>query len=338
MPTPVPTAFTVFGYGFTLGGNSRQAIEGLAEDFAFFAAGGAAMPMQLVLDEGRPDYGGLPPCDASVYTPRNVVYRDGRRRFIDFGGRGLAVFDEAANCFRMTAEDPDLVYEAAYLFLLSRIGAHADRRGLHRIHAMAVVRHGRAVLVMLPMGGGKSTLLAAMLKDPGVSVLSDDSPFVDRRATLHAFPLRLGILEAHGMGIPPDRLRKVNRMEFGPKYLLSYSQFADRVVARADAGLLIAGRRTLAAEGRIEPASYASMMRALTTHSIVGLGLFHGLEYMLQHSSIELLGQAGAAWSRARNAHALVRRSHNLVFHMGRDVDRNAALLVESADRLLGGG
>ena len=58
MPTPVPTAFTVFGYGFTLGGNSHQAIEGLAEDFAFFAAGGAAMPMRLVLDEGRPDYRG----------------------------------------------------------------------------------------------------------------------------------------------------------------------------------------------------------------------------------------------------------------------------------------
>jgi hypothetical protein len=334
---PEPANYTAFGYGFSVAGNSRHAIEGLAEDFAYFAGGAAPPVMQLVLDEGRPDYDGLPPCDAAVYTPRNVVYRDGGRRIIDFGGRGLAVFDPAANRFRMTAEDPDLVYEAAYLFLLSQIGSHADGNGLHRVHAMAVARHDRAILVMLPMGGGKSTLLAALLATPGVAVLSDDSPFIDRRGAVRAFPLRLGILEAQGLGIPPDRLRRINRIEFGPKWLVSFEHFADRVVPRAEAGLLLVGRRTLAEEGRIEPASYGAMMRALVPHSIVGLGLFQGLEYLLQRSPLELLGKAGVVCSRVRNAHALVRRSHCFVFHMGRSVDRNAALLLETADRVLGG-
>ncbi len=62
-------------------------------------------------------------------------------------------------------------YEAAYLFLLSRIGEALDQRHLHRIHALALEYFGRAVLAVFPMGGGKSTLGAAMLRFPEIGFL-----------------------------------------------------------------------------------------------------------------------------------------------------------------------
>jgi hypothetical protein len=327
--------FNVYGYEFRLRGDAAFALEGLAEDFAFFSAPQhSARAVDVELLEREPDYNALPVCDASVYTPRNVVYRIGGVRVLDFGGRGLGHYDPAARRFRVESADPHLVYEAAYLFLLSQIGQDADARGLHRLHALAMSRHGRSILVLLPMGGGKSTLGAALLKQPGNQILSDDSPFIDRAGRSLAFPLRLGLLKGREHEVPEEHRRLINRMEFGPKYLVNFSYFASRVEASAEPGLVLLGRRTLAREGRLDPAPYLTALRAMVPNLIVGLGLFQGLEYLLERSASELAGNAGLGFSRLRNAHRLVRRSHNYVFHMGRDLDANARLVTELADRL----
>jgi len=335
-----PAPFSVYGYGFTLSGNCGFAITGLAEDFGFFAGSGEAKPdclggTEIELVEAAPDYDNLPACDAAVYTPRNVVYRHQGRRIIDFSGRGLGTYDSAARRFRMVSEDPHLVYEAAYLFLLSQIGQALDARRLHRLHALAMSHRGRSVLVVLPMGGGKSTLAAALLKHTGMSILSDDSPFIDCAGNAFAFPLRLGMLKGDEQAVPEQHRRLVQRMEFGPKYLANYSWFADRVTAQAAPGLILLGRRTLAARGRVEPASYRAVMRAMIPNMVVGLGLFQGLEYLLERSTRELLGKAGIGWSRLRNAHALARRSKRFLFHMGRDAETNAELVMRIADEVL---
>lgn len=331
--------YSVYGYDFVLEGNSTAAQEGLAEDFTFFCGESADVePVTLVLNEDTPDYNGLPECDASVYTPRNVVYRDGDRRILDFGGRGLGLYEPKKRRFTMTSESSDLVYEAGYLFLLSQIGQTADERGMSRVHAMAMSYRGRAILAMLPMGGGKSTLAAALLKHKQLRILSDDSPFLDRQGGVHAFPLRLGLLKGREKEIPSDQVRVIDRMEFGPKYLVNYSYFAERVEAVAEPGMLLIGRRTLSPRGRLEKAGYSTALSAMVPHSIVGLGLFQGLEYILERSTGELIGKMGVGWSRARNAHKLVRRSHNYVLHMGRDPEQNAALILEAAERLFANG
>lgn len=331
--------YSVYGYRFELTGTCEFARAGLGEDFRFFVARAddpwpAAGHVEISTEDGVPDYGGLPVSDAVIYTPRNVVYRDGSRRIIDYGGRALGTYDAAAGRFRVVGEDPHLVYEATYLFLLSQIGQALDRRGLHRLHALAMSRRGRSILVLLPMGGGKSTLGAALLKHTDLSILSDDSPLIDRGGNALAFPLRLGLLEGHAEDVPDEHKRLVRRMEFGPKYLVNYSSFGDRVVGRSAPGLLLLGRRTLARQGRIEPASYRSTMSGLVPNMIVGLGLFQGLEYVLERSSRELAGKTGLAWSRLRNAHALTRRSSRWLFHMGRDAEANARIVMELAERI----
>jgi len=334
--------FSVYGYSFTLTGNCEYALQGLIEDFSFFAdktqtARGPLRHIDIELAEGEPDYESLPVCDASVYTPRNVVYHHQGRRIIDFGGRGLAILDAKESRFRSISQDPHLVYEATYLFLLSQIGQVLDSQGLHRLHALAMSHRGHAILVLLPMGGGKSTLAASLLKHSRLSILSDDSPLIDRAGNAFAFPLRLGVLKGHEHEIPEEHRRVVNRMEFGPKFLMNYSCFADRVVDRAKPGLLLLGRRTLAREGRVETASYTAAMRDLVPGMIVGMGLFQGLEYLLERSTREIAGKTGLGWSRLRNAHTLVRRSTTFLFHMGRDPESNAQVIMDLADRLLRG-
>lgn len=335
------TGFSVYGYRFVLRGNCEFALEGLTEDFAFFAkTKGSQWPLggevRLELVQGTPDYEGLPVCDASIYTPRNVVYRHEGVRILDFGGRGLGTYDGGNRLFRITSEDPQLVYEAAYLFLLSQIGQECDRQGMHRLHALAMSYKGHAILALMPMGGGKSTLGAALLRGSGMSILSDDSPFIDRAGNAHAFPLRLGLLKGREHEVPEEHRRLIQRMEFGPKYLVNYSYFAGRVVARAKPGIVLLGRRTLARQGRLVQASYLTAMKAMTPNMIIGLGLFQGLEYLLERSTGEIAGKAGLGVSRLRNAHALVRASRNFVFHMGRDADANAQCIVELAERLFG--
>jgi hypothetical protein len=325
--------FDVYGYRFRLGGDCRFAVEGLAEDFAFFRADGqrTAAAVELDLREAEPDYDALPEQDADVYTPRNVVYRRGADRYLDFGGRGVGRYSAGQGRFRMESADPHLVYEAGYLFLLSQIGQFLDRCGRHRLHALAMSYAGRSVLVLLPMGGGKSTLGAALLKHPELRILSDDSPIIGRDGRAHAFPLRLGLLKGREHEVPEEHRRLIQRMEFGPKYLVNFSYFADRVDADAAPGLVLLGRRTLAREGRIEKAGAVTALRAMVPNMIVGLGLFQGLEYLLERSSAELAGKFGLGWSRLANAVELVRRSENFVFHMGRDVEANAAMVVELA-------
>lgn len=71
-------------------------------------------------------------------------------------------------------------------------------------------------------------------------------------------------------------------------------------------------------------------------HAIGALWPFQGLLCILQRSPLESPHRTGVVWPRVRNARAPVCRSHGSLFRRGRDVDRNAAALIEAAERLPG--
>jgi hypothetical protein len=217
--------FDVYGFRFSISSTVREPLEGLRQDFAFFQSDAPVDGVMLELIDEDPPRQGLPSSDACVYTPRNVAYRANGKRYIDYHGRALGIQDEATGNLKLYSRDPGLLYEAAYLYLLSRAGEFLDSRGLHRIHALGVSIKGRAVLVLLPMGGGKSTLGLHLLNHPSVQLLSDDSPFIDRRGGVHAYPLRLGLLPGSEKAIPSEHRRSIQRMEFGAKHLVNYSYF-----------------------------------------------------------------------------------------------------------------
>jgi len=329
--------YNVYGFRFTINGDNQAAVEGLGHDFAFFRTPGAAEGFtesySIEMIDACPDYDGLPVARATIYTPRNTVYKDGDVSYLDYRGRGLGIHIPRRRLFRIISRDPDLLYEAGYLFLLSQIGKYLDSRGIHRVHALGAAIDGRAILVLLPMGGGKSTLGAYLLRHPEVKLLSDDSPFIDARRGILAFPLHLGLLSGLDAEVPAEHRRLVRRMEFGPKYLINYEHFAGKVCPEAEPGLVFLGRRTLSRECTIEAAGMGAGLRAMIANTVVGLGLFHGLEFILERSAWELISQARVGWSRLAASYRLLSRSKVAFLNLGRDPEANAAAVVEYARR-----
>ena len=327
--------FDVYGYQFAVRGPGGVVCDGIGQDFAFFRRDGGSASVEIALNEEQPPFERVPVSDAVQYTPRNVVYADRENRYIDFHGKGLGIHNRATGGYCVYSENRDLLYEAAYLFLLSQIGHYHDLRGLHRLHALAMNMGGRSVLILLPMGGGKSTLGLSLLHHEDVTILSDDSPFIDRRGRAHAFPLRLGLLPGGEDRVPPEHRRVIARMEFGPKIAVNYEYFASRVSDSASPGVVLIGRRTMASECRITGASLRDGLSACLSHCIIGLGLYQGMEFVLEHSGWEILGKAGVAWSRARNCYKLLRGANIAVLHLGKDARNNADAVVEYARRVL---
>jgi hypothetical protein len=318
-------------YGCTIEVRTSPAdfVEEVRRDFAYFhvppADGQPEVHLQLHLQP--PPYADLPSIPASVITPRNVCFRDGKVTYIDYFGRGLAVLDRRRNDCVAYAPDPDLLHEIAYLFVLSTVGKHLDKRGIHRVHALGISYQGRGVLLLLPSGGGKSTLALELLRHPGVLLLGEDTPLVDRRGDILPFPLRLGVRPGEHTGVPPRYLRTVRRMEFEPKTLIDIECFQDRLGQRVAPGAILVGARNLGEVTHIEALAKRRAFKAMVKYLVVGLGVYQGLEFLLERGAWELLGEGRLAASRLHNSVRLLARAPTYRFVMGRNAEKNCQTL-----------
>jgi hypothetical protein len=265
---------------------------------------------------------------ATVITPRNVCYRHGDITYIDYFGRALSVFNRRAGECVVRATDEDLLHEIAYLFFLSTVGEHLDSRHLHRIHGLGLSYNAHGVLLLLPSGGGKSTMALDLLRRPGYLLLGEDTPLIDRRGWMVPFPLRLGLRADATTDIPAKFLRTMERMEFEPKMLIDLDYFEGRLGREVPCEVLIVGTRYLGNDSEIVPLPRRRAVRSLVTNMVVGIGVYQGLEFLLERSVSEIAGKAGLAASRSRNAMRLLRQAGTYEFRMGRDVHQNAETLA----------
>lgn len=332
---PLAVHFDIHGLAISAESPGTELEQELRRDFAFFqrdtptAPAGFTVEMRLE----APPYEELPALPASLISPRNVVYRNGTRQYLDYFGRGLATVDAARRRALIQAEDPHLVHEIGYLFLLSTIGAHLDAIRLHRVHALGVSHASRGFLLMLPSGGGKSTMALELMKRPGFLLLSEDTPLVDHRGLIHPFPLRLGIRPGHEGDIPPEYLRTVSRMEFDPKTLVDIEYVRDRLGTTVPASALLVGERNSGDVSEIVPLSSRETLQALVKNLVVGLGVYQGIEFLLESSATELLGKIGLAASRTRSAFALQSRARGYRFRLGRDRERNTRCFMDFVEQ-----
>ncbi|HEY0796053.1 MAG TPA: hypothetical protein VGD64_09755 [Acidisarcina sp.] len=323
----------VFGIGVEVHSEDETALANLRADFAHFESEAITPGLKVSLLFQPPPYDSVPPTEASVYTPRNISFHNGKVTYIDYSGRALAIFDDTLKSIRIFSTDRDLLYEAAYLFLLSQLGESLDQRGMHRVHALGFSVKGKAALVLLPMGGGKSTLGTHLLQHPSVKILSDDSPLVDREGRLWCFPLRIGLLPGSEGDIQPEDLRCIQRMEFGPKLLLRHEYFEHRIVESAPASFIFIGRRSLGEHCRIVPVSRFAALRQLVPNCIVGMGLFQGMEFMFNRSAGAVAAKLSMAFSRSRNCWVLCGKASAQKLILGRNHKVNAETLIAFMER-----
>jgi hypothetical protein len=328
--------FNVHGFCFQIVGPESTSAGLLAGDFEFFRCDAAVCELRVELHTTEPPYADTPGEVATNYTPRNVSFTVGDTTWLDYGGRALAVRNREEGTFHVYSLYLDLQYEAGYLFLLSQIGEALDQLGMHRIHAMALSYRGQAVLAVMPMGGGKSTLCCSLFKFPEFRFLSDDSPIINRDGQVLSFPLRLGLVPGYDGDIPPEHKHTIQRVEFGPKVVVNFTYFAHRVQKSSSPGIVFLARRSLRSDCLIQQAGFLDRYRSIVADCVVGLGLFQGIEFLLRRSPLEILGKIGVAWSRLRAARTLFRRSEVYCLVLGRDTARNADTVFRFVQDRLG--
>jgi len=322
--------FDFHGFHVAVTGDRDDVLADVRRDFSYFCAEPGEPSATLTLVAERPPPVRLPKLKATLQTPRNVVYRGGDVSYIDYFGKALTILDGWEQRYTIYCAERDLAHEIAFLTILSRIGQHLDAIGLHRVHALGLEAGGRAFLILLPMSGGKTTLALDLLRSKGIRLLSEDTPLISRSGEVFPFPLRIGARPGAALpAVPPEYCRTVTRMEFGPKTLIDIECFRDRIAAPCPAKAILLGEKWLRGPPLIEPASRRSAVGPFVRYCVVGLGLYQGVEFVLQRRGWEILGKAGLAFSRFLNSWAVVRRSRVYRFAMGPDLEQTANVLRE---------
>ncbi len=314
---------------------STEAELALTRPFAFFRVS-SGEPLALVrVEPVEPPYGDFPALSAQFSTPRNVVYRHGRLKIVDYFGRGAVVHDPDRATYTIYSSDANLRQESFYLLVLSLLGQHCDRVGRLRVHALALSAADRAFLFLMPPGSGKSTLALGMMRQGNVRYISDDDPLFDPARGILCFPRSLGILDRRSIAEVPDRfVSRVDRMEFGTKYFLDADYFGDRIETRAlDRIAMVTVRRVLNGEPSIEPSSRRAVLRALIRDAVLGIGLYQGIEFLVQRSSSEVFARLPILLRRTMLAVRLAHRARPFRLTANRDRDGVRRAVEEFVER-----
>ena len=120
--------------------------------------------------------------------------------------------------------------------------------------------------------------------------------------------------------MPAGSVRRIERMEFHDKLVLDLDGFRDRVEGEAQPMAdLVVGQRSLGREGRLERLPRRAAAGALLREGVVGVGVYQGMEFVLQRGMRDVAGKAGEALTRARCCAAAARRARVWRLTLGRD-------------------
>lgn len=317
-----------YGLNLELRSADGSTVESVRRDFSYFEAPSDTAQISIEVFGAKPEFGSLPNLRASIYTLDYICYWGEDKVFTDYHGRGLRIFNRLEGKYQIYSESPDLRHEISYLTILSVVGQFLDSRHIHRVHALGISQSGKAVLIMLPEKGGKTTLALQLLRSGLVKLLSEDSPLITRQGEVLPFPLRLGVLPGGEGGLPEEYLHPVQFMRLGTKILIDVKYYADQISSACEPGIILLGQRSLGCESRIEPAGRAGAGKEFIKNSVVGLGLHQGMEYLLGRNIWETSRRTGVAFSRLNNSLKVIRRSKVYRYTIGHDTERNYQVLL----------
>ena len=86
---------------------------------------------------------------------------------------------------------------------------------------------------------------------------------------------------------------------------------------------LLVGRRTLGRSATLEPLPRRALLGTLFREAVVGVGLYQGMEFVLQHGARDVAGMAGVATTRSLHCLSGLARAKTWRLTIGRDHERN---------------
>jgi len=96
--------------------------------------------------------------------------------------------------------------------------------------------------------------------------------------------------------------------------------------------MIFLGERTLAPTCKIRKVGRMTGLRALVRHMIIGVGLYQGVEFLLQTSITDLFKYAGLFFSRLVAGIAMLRQSRVFVVELGRNPQQNLSEILTFLD------
>lgn len=261
-------------------------------------------------------------------TINSITYEQGSIRYNDYYNCVVSKLDYTSNRAQLFGNNINRLHEVAYLIILSRQGKWSDQNSLHKVHAMAVNKDERNLIVMMPMKGGKTTLFTKFIDDESINLISDDTPMINNSGEVLSFPIRFGLENVDRYkellaSIEDEYKFKLNREQFGTKILVDTEKYKNRLGRVGEKNILIQGVRWRSDKCVLEKISKLRMLWFLKNHLIVGVGLPMVIEYFLENTIKDHFVNSKILLSRCISAINLVRKSESYICFMGHNVDEN---------------
>ena len=308
--------------------NDEFILEDIKRDFAYFVSRNDGYDINIAIFMQEPPYELVPHVKASLYLPAAIAYDCKNKRYVDYQGQALTIYDYNTETGFVYSQDKNLIHEISYLLILSRVGELLDKKGIHRIHALGVTVHGRAVLCLLPMGAGKTTLALDLLKEEDIKLLSDDIVLVDRKGQILPFPLRIGVNKGIKLDIPPNFLRELQRRQYGAKILIDLEYFKGQIGEESKPRAILIGEREYSNQAKIKPTTKLAAIGPLFQNGIIGFGLPQMVEYFLRNNFRDF-NKLGLFLARIFFALKIIMVSKVYKFTIGLDRGKNIKVLLD---------
>lgn len=340
VPRTMPASMDISILGVTarIRCSNQQVMYWLDFDFSQFVMARSVPECDINIDvkveDPPPD--AIPPLDEIMHTPKFVCFEDEHRtRYITYQDKAVCIHNYATESGTIYCADPAEAYERLYLTILSRVGERLDSKGIHRVHSLGISYRKQATLMLIPQGGGKTTLGLSLLRKPGIKMLSEDTPFINARGQVFPFPFRIGVTNGERTESIPEEFKRVTgRMHWGFKVLVDLRYFKDSVACDAvPLKYLLCGRWTNKPTPRIERLDKLGALGYLFRDCVVGLGLPQVIELFLQSGFRGTMQKASIGFSRLAVSIVCVLKADCYQLYLCKDRERNAQMVVEFLER-----
>lgn len=268
-----------------------------------------------------------------TYKSKKVsFYNLGKTRYCNYNELVETFCDFERNKFIVQGQDLHGVHEVAYLLILSRVGKALDQLGAHRLHSVGFIYERTLFVGLFSSGVGKTTLLSNLMERPGFSMVSDDSPLVNRvNVEIQPFPIRLGFNKD---STPPDYFKgkvsyELNRFRYGVKSLYSLRDLDYLIGGPYERVVLLTG-----IQGPVATHS-SSLGLAHAKHmfleGVIGFGLPILFEYFWEAGSGDFLIKTRITFSRILTFYKLWKKTKKYNVTLSSDDSQNYEMIKELA-------
>lgn len=319
-------------HSILISSDEDELINRLISEFHFFTSLESAYPQfEVHLHLKAPPQ--IPPMIAHKILSHALIYQTTGNRYIDYG---RALIHQQGKIYSLYTDDEEFLFELSFLCIHSLLGDLLEDLNLFRIHALAGTYREKDFILMLPSGGGKSSMLKEFLADPLFSIISDDSPLVDIWGKIHPFPTKISLSSIPGQGILKDLpWTHFYRSQHPPKFVLSLSQLSSRInhSPQDQTPLLLWGQRSSFHLPQLFPMCKWDTFKALLENMVIGIGLPQVIEIFLRFKLIPDSYKMISSFSkRSFAACALFNRSKHYRIVLSRDIVANCQRIKDLID------